>query len=347
MKFGPGIKLLIIGLLIATLFYIGYLVRTALLLIFISIVFAIIFSPCVTWIQRRRIRSWSPGRGAAILILLAAVLLAITVFLAFAAPPIAHDTQQMSSDVPKNLQSLQQSVRRLPFGPTVADRLNESRIQSWIQAGIKRAFGVVQGLVSGLMALLTLVLLTAYFLLDGRRAFEWAMAMVPAESRARLAETLQKGAERMQRWLYGQMILMLVLGSASAIVFGLLGIRYFYALAVFAGLANFIPILGPIATVVVAVLVAALDSWAKVLGVIIFYMVYQQVENAYLTPRIMRAAVDLPGITVIVALTIGGQLAGLLGAIVAVPTAALIATVMREYLMDHTPSTVMPSRRAA
>jgi predicted PurR-regulated permease PerM len=129
--------------------------------------------------------------------------------------------------------------------------------------------------------------------------------------------------------------------------FGLLGIRYFYALSVFAGVANFIPILGPIATVVIAGLVAALDSWAKVLGVIIFYLVYQQVESAYLTPRIMRAAVDLPGITVVIALTIGGQLAGLLGAIVAVPTAALIATVIDEYVMENNPSTVMPSKRAA
>ena len=347
MRLRPGTKLVILGLLVAMLFYVGYVVRTALLLIFISIVFAIIFSPWVAWIQRRRIHSWSPGRGAAILILLAAVLIAITAFLVFAAPPIAHDARQMTSDLPQDLDSLQQSVRRLPFGETLADRLNESRIRSWIQAGAQRTFSVVQGLVSGLTALLTLVLLTAYFMLDGRRAFDWAMAMIPAESRARLAGTLQKGAKRMQGWLYGQMILMLVLGSASALVFGLLGIRYFYALAVFAGLANFIPILGPIATVVIAGLIAALDSWAKVLGVVIFYLVYQQIENAYLTPRIMRAAVDLPGITVIVALAIGGELAGLLGAIVAVPTAALIATVVREYLMDQKPSTIMPSKRAA
>jgi len=68
-------------------------------------------------------------------------------------------------------------------------------------------------------------------------------------------------------------------------------------------------------------------------GVIIFYLVYQQVENAYLTPRIMRSAVDLPGVAVIVALTIGGELAGLLGAIVAVPTAALVATVVNDYLV--------------
>ena len=74
-----------------------------------------------------------------------------------------------------------------------------------------------------------------------------------------------------------------------------------------------------------------------VLGVFIFYFIYQQVENAYLTPRIMKEAVDLPGIAVIVALTIGGEMAGLLGAIVAVPTAALVATILNEYVVRQPP----------
>jgi predicted PurR-regulated permease PerM len=99
--------------------------------------------------------------------------------------------------------------------------------------------------------------------------------------------------------------------------------------------------------VVVAGTVAALDSWTKVLGVLIFYAVYQQVENAYLTPKIMRATVGLPGVAVIVALTIGGELAGLLGAIVAVPTAALVATVVNEYLANQPSPSAVESKRAA
>jgi predicted PurR-regulated permease PerM len=126
----------------------------------------------------------------------------------------------------------------------------------------------------------------------------------------------------------------------------LLKIRYFYALAVFAGLANFVPILGPIATVILASIVAALDSWGKVLGVIIFYAAYQQVESAFLTPRIMRSEVDLPGVAVIVALTIGGELAGLAGAIAAVPTAALVATLLDEYLVRKQPTSVVSERAA-
>lgn len=346
MTLASGAKLLAIGLFLALLLYLAYVVRTAELLIFVSMIFAITFSPWIEWIQRWHVRHWSPPRGVAILILLAMILTAITVFLAFAVPPIANDTQQMTRDLPHNVEELQQRVRQIPFGQSIASRLNEDRIRQWIESGIQQAFGFLKGVMSGLMALLTLVLLTAYFSLDGERAFRWAMSMVSDKSRARLASTLQRSAARMQRWLYGQVILMLILGASSAVVFGLLGVRYFYALAVFAGLANFVPILGPIATVLVASVVAALDSWTKVLGVVIFYAAYQQVENAYLTPRIMRAAVDLPGIAVIVALTIGGELAGLLGAIVAVPTAALIATIVDEYVVRQS-SPNIPSAHAA
>lgn len=346
MNLGLGAKLIAIAFLLVLLLYVAYVVRTAELLIFVSIIFAIIFSPWVGWIQRWHLRNWSLPRGAAILILLATILAALTMFLVFAVPPIARDTKQMTRDLPQNVNELQQKVRQFPFGHSIASRLNEPRIRQWIETGVQHAFGFLQGVMSGIMALFTLGLLTAYFILDGKRAFRWMMSMVSEKQRARLARTLELSAERMQRWLYGQLILMLILGLSSAIVFGLLRVRYFYALAVFAGLANFVPILGPIATVVLAGVVAALDSWAKVLGVVIFYAVYQQVENAYLTPRIMRTAVDLPGIAVIVALTVGGELAGLLGAIVAVPTAALVATIVDEYLVQRSQPTI-PSTRAA
>jgi predicted PurR-regulated permease PerM len=328
-------RTVIFGLSLALLLYIGYVVRTAVLLILVSIILSIVFVPLVNNIRRIRLWRWLPSKGAAILILLGIILVALGVFFAFVVPSITHDTQQLAHDLPQNLQSLQEKVRQIPFGKAVAARLNENGIRQWMEAGLQKAFGFLRGVISGAMALLTLVLLIAYFMLDGDRAFRWAMSLVPATAQDRLAETLQQGARRMQRWLYGQLTLMVILGSSSALVFGLLGVRYFYAIAIFAGVANFVPILGPIATVVVAGLVAALDSWAKVLGVLIFYAVYQQIENAYLTPKIMRAAVNLPGVAVIVALTIGGELAGLLGAIIAVPTAALIATIVNEYFEQH------------
>ena len=124
---------------------------------------------------------------------------------------------------------------------------------------------------------------------------------------------------------------MLILGVASSIVFGLLHVRYFLLLGFLMGLFNFIPIAGGVITIVVAAGVAALDSWTKMAVVLSFYAIYVNVENAVLTPRIMRSSGNLMGLTVLVALLIGTALAGGVGALVAVPTAALISVLLDEY----------------
>jgi predicted PurR-regulated permease PerM len=137
----------------------------------------------------------------------------------------------------------------------------------------------------------------------------------------------------MSFWLLGQASLMLILGLLSALVLGLLDVRYYSALAVFAGLANVVPIVGPVATVIVAGVVAVFDGVGKLLAVVAFYITYQQIENAVLVPRIMKKTVDLPPLAIISALSLGGALAGILGALIAVPSAALAAVLIEEYLV--------------
>ena len=87
-----------------------------------------------------------------------------------------------------------------------------------------------------------------------------------------------------------------------------------------------------------ALLVAAIDSWGRVLGVAIFYLVYLQIENSFLTPRIMRNSVGLPGLAILVALLMGSALGGVPGALVSVPTAALVAVLVDEYLVYKKPA---------
>jgi predicted PurR-regulated permease PerM len=128
---------------------------------------------------------------------------------------------------------------------------------------------------------------------------------------------------------------MLILGVTSCIVFGFLHVRYFMLLGILMGLFNIIPIAGGVLTILLAAGVAALDSWTKMFGVFIFYIIYLNIENAVITPRIMRSSVDLMGLTVLVALLLGTALAGIVGALVAVPTAALIAVVLEEYAVQH------------
>ena len=137
----------------------------------------------------------------------------------------------------------------------------------------------------------------------------------------------------MEKWLIGQASLMLILGAASTILYLSLGVRYAYGLGVLTGLLNIVPVLGVAVSIVLAVLVAAIDSWGRVLGVAIFFLVCLQIENSWLIPRIMKNRVDLPALAIFVALLLGSALEGIVGAMVAIPTAVLVAVLLDEYLV--------------
>jgi predicted PurR-regulated permease PerM len=315
------------------LLYVLWVLRDTVLLIYIGILFAMIFTPAVQSIQNLRIRRWSPGRGTAIFILLgmAAGVIALVAF--FIVPPIVGNIQEFLQDLPAEANNLADRIRQLPFGSRIVEHFNFENIPRYVETFLQRGFTVVRSLAGALLNFSLILILTIYFILDGPRSFEWAMSLFPAENRVHLRQTLRDAQVRVHKWLTGQLLLMLALGGSSAIVLGILHVRYFYALALFAGIANFVPVIGPTVSIVLAGSVAAFDSWLKMLIVVIFYLVYLQVENVYLAPRIMQSTIGLPGVAVIVALAIGGALAGVLGALVAVPSAALLATLMDEYMV--------------
>lgn len=314
---------LVIGL------YVAWLVRDVLLLVYISALFAVVVSPAVRFVQRLKIGSWNPSRGFSIIVIILLGLGGLVIFITFAVPPIYRDMAGLASDWPHRLSALVNHVRTLPL----LDKFDPQALQQHLTNTVGGIVGFFMGVAGGVMWFFSWLILTAYFIVDGDRAFHWAMSLFPARQRRRLESAMLRAEGRVRHWLLGQGLLMLILGSLSALVFGLLRIKYFYALAVFAGLANIVPIVGPLASLSLAALVAAMDTWEKVLGVVIFYAIYQQIENAFLTPRIMRSTVDLPPLAVIIALSIGGSLAGVLGALVAVPTAALVAVMIDEYVV--------------
>lgn len=309
--------------------YVAWLARNVLLLIYVSALFAVVISPAIRMVQRVHFGSWRPGRGLSIVVVIVAGIVLVSVVFAFVLPPIFHDVQSFANDWPRHSAELGERLRKVP---SIA-RLDSTAIQQHIGTALGGAVGIFTGIAGGLFWFFSWLILTAYFIIDGDRAFHWLMSLFPSRTRERLQPTLLRAEGRMRHWLVGQGALMLILGCTSLVAFWALKIKYFYALAVFAGMANIVPIIGPLASVTLAASVAAFDSWTKLLGVLIFYFVYQQVENAFLTPRIMKTTVDLPALAVIIALSFGGALAGVLGALVAVPTAAVVAVFLDEYLV--------------
>lgn len=308
--------------------------RDVLLLVYVSALFAVVLMPVVNGIVRFEMRGGRRvSRGLAITILIGSAILLITVLLAIGLPPVIRDIRQFANDLPQRLPEMVNRLRRLPM----ADRLGiddmAQRIENALSATAGYLIASAPKWAARIFDILTAIVLCVYFMLEGDHAYQWIMSLLAIPDRLRLAVTLEKAEIRMSRWLFGQTLLMLILGVTSTVAFGLLHVRYFVMLGVLMGLMNIIPIAGGIITISIVCAIAALDSWTRSAGVLVFYLIYVNIENAYLTPRIMRSSVNLMGLSVLIALLAGTALAGVVGALVAVPTAALISVLADEYIV--------------
>jgi len=316
---------------VALLLWLLYLARDVVMLVYVSALFAVVVTPALEAMQRARIGRWHPSRAVALVVLLVVGLGALSLFGMLAFPPIFRDIRAFAQDFPSMAARLSERLHNLPGGAEVDINAIQERAASLLGG----ALGVIGKVAGGVFGFFSFIILTAYFVFDGERAFHWGLSLFPREYRPRLEATFIRGESRMRHWLVGQAALMLILGVTAGITFALLGVRYAIALAVITGLLNIIPIVGPLIAAVLVSLVALISGWQVMLGVIIFFIAYQQVESALLTPRIMRYSVDLPGLAVIIALSLGGTLAGIIGALVAVPTAALLAVFVDEYVIGR------------
>ena len=318
--------------------YAAYIVRSVLLLIYVSALFAVVLSPVIQLIGRIHIGKWRPGHGIALLILILGLATVLTLFLVFALPPLFHDARSMAAEWPHRLTEISNKARAIPF----LQGLDITKLDDYIAAISGGAFGFFTGVAGSLFALFTGIVLTSYFIIDGEQVFAWAITLMPIDQRERLSRTLLRAEDRLRHWLVGQLALMVSLGTCVGLVFGFMHVKYYYVLAAFAAITNMVPVVGALTSLALSSIVAAFDSWHKLVGVLIFYAIYYQLENAFLAPRIMRTTVDLPPLGVITALMIGGAMAGILGALVAVPTAALVAVLVDEYVIQKHGAVITP-----
>ncbi len=305
--------------------------RKEVLILYVAALFAAVLMPIVTRITEFEYHGRHASRPAAIFLLIVAVGFILTIFFTVGLPPVMRDLSAFSDELPNRIPRIVAHIKRVP----IADKIGIDSIVQRTEAAVTATAGyVVTSLpnwLSHIFDILSTSFLCIYFMLEGENAYRFFLSLFPSAQRRRLDATLQRADRKVSKWLLGQGSLMLVLGISSTIVFGILHVRYFVLLGFLMGLFNIIPIAGGVITIILAAGVAALDSWAKMGGVLLFYVIYVNVENAFLTPRIMRSSVDLMGLTILVALLLGTALAGIVGALVAVPTAAIVSVLLEEY----------------
>jgi predicted PurR-regulated permease PerM len=314
---------------------VAWQLRHEIALLYVSALFAVVLMPVLRGVQMIKIGKWSPGRGSAIAIILLAVSGLITLFVLFALPPVISDAREFVKELPTRGPEMLNRLKHLPFASHLNVSALNARLQDYASNFITYIVASVSTWASGIFKILTGIVLTIYFMLEGEKAYHWILSFFAQPGRERLNKTLLKADVRMGRWLLGQGTLMLILGVYSTVVFTLLHVRYSYALGVLMGVFNIIPVIGAMVSMALVIIAAAMDSWMRVLYVLIAYGIYAQVENSYLTPKIMQSSVDLPGLAIIVSLLIGSAIDGVVGAMVSVPTAVLVAVVIDEYVVQH------------
>ena len=307
-------------------------------ILYVSALFAVVLMPIVGWICRLKIRGWHPNRGLGILLMFLGVALLLALFFFFALPPVLRDLREALTELPQRLPQLVGKIKHIPMADKLGLDTIATRLQGAITATAGYLFAALPNWLAHIFDVLTALFLCVYFMLEGEHAYSFFLSLVPVESRHRLDKTLRKAELKMSKWLLGQGLLMLILGLSSTVAFGIFHVRYFVLLGVLMGLLNIIPVAGAIIGMTLVCIVASLDSWGRLLEVVIFYAVYANVENGFITPRVMRSSVDLSGLTVLVALLFGSALAGVVGALVAVPTAALVVVLLEEYAVSEAQS---------
>ena len=326
-----GVGATIGGLLLSWLIY---TVRDTLITIYISALFAMGISPLVRMIERQRVIPIGPRlpRWLAILVVYAAVIGVIVTLGMILLPPLIVEAEELWETLPDRVQQVQETLVRLGIlrQPITLGEAVRQAPASGSASAFATIFGAIRNVVGGIFGVISVLLLTFYMLVESREIRSFFVRLFPVHQRKRVALMSDTVTGKVSAWLGGQLMLSLIIGTTSAIGLWVLGVPYVSVLALISAVGEMIPMVGPILAAVPAILVAVTVSPGLAVAVAIFFILQQQLENTVLVPRIMGRQVGLSAVGVIIALGIGSQLLGIVGAILSVPTAAIVQVLFDE-----------------
>lgn len=316
------------GFLLAGFFL--YMIRDIIALFFMSLVLASIINPLASWCQSK---GWS--RGGAVLVLYALILALIGVIMTLLVPAVVTETRDLLHNADGiwasflgTLGPLRHFVAAQGLGDSLGGAL--SSVASGLNVAAGGIVATIRGLVGGL-ASLVIVLVVAFYLVVSEDALKRLFrAVAPEAYQPYLVDLFQRIERAVGGWVRGQLILSVIIGIAVYVTLKILGVKYALVLALVAGVAEAIPYIGPIFSAIPAILIALTQSPVLGMLVAVMYVVIQQVENHVLVPKVMQKVTGLHPIVSIFAMLIGVKVAGLVGALLAIPVAMMLGIVVGD-----------------
>ncbi|MFP3960734.1 AI-2E family transporter [Actinomadura fulvescens] len=308
--------------------------KSVLVMITVAMFLAVGLNPAV-----ERLRRVGLPRGLAVGMVFLGVILFFAGFVASLVQPVSEQTTELRKNIPGYVKQLQENERLAEWDKryglldraekTVNSEGFQDQLTSW-------ATGIGKVAVNGLFQTLTILILTLYFLSSLPQIKTFFYRLAPRSRRARVALLGDEILDRIGGYVAGQFTIAFIAGLTTYIFLSIIGMKYALALALIVAVTDLIPLIGATIGAVVVTLVAFLTgSLTDGIVCIVFYIIYQQVENYLVYPRVMKRTVDVQPAVTIVAALIGGALLGVVGALLAIPTAASIALLIREVVVPR------------
>lgn len=290
-------------------------------LLFAAIVVGEAVTPLVDRLSR-----WMP-RGLVVLLLYLALVALLALAIWFIAPRIVEQGQQLISDLPSSSEEAEESLAEIGVD-TDAD------IWTTVQDNIGRFTTVLVSIpirvVSSVAEIVLISFMSAYWLVARDPLRSFLTSLVPDEKKPGMNRVMTSMSATVGGYVRGVGIGAVIVGVGAYIGLAVLGVQFAAILAVLAAFGEVIPIVGPIVTAIPAIVVAFLDSPTLALLVAIYYLVLQQVESNLIVPNVMSSQADIPPILVIAAISAGGGIGGILGAVIAIPLVGIIRVLILQ-----------------
>jgi predicted PurR-regulated permease PerM len=321
--------LVILGVLL--LAYLLYRVRSVALAVFLGFFLAVGFDPFLVRLEKRGLR-----RGLAVLVFFVLVFLVVGGFAFIALQPLVSQLQELVSSLPDLVDRL--SNRNSAIGQFLQESNAEqaakdalSKVPGYVATSVGTVFGILGAIVGGIFSFFTVFALTAYFMLALPRMRAFAERALNNPDRV---QVMSEALGKVGGYVTGQLTICALAGVSSFIVMTVIGVPYAAVLAVAVAVFDAIPQVGATIGAVVCTLVALTDTWLVALLTLVWFLIYQQLENYLIGPRVFSRAVNLSPVAVFIAVLVGASLAGVIGALVALPVTAALKTVFGYTFRD-------------
>ncbi len=335
-RFRARTVLSVLGIILAVAILVEVVLisRQVLTWVLIALFFALALNPAVDWLQRRGVKKRGLAVGLVYIVVFAAIALVGYVFV----PPLIDQINHLVDKIPDYIHDLTKGKGKLGF--LERDYHIVEKVEDALhKGGASKLFGfsgtaisITKSVVTIVVAIVTITFMTFFMLLEGPMWVNRGIGLLPEKSRPRWRGVGRDIYRTVGGYVFGNVLISVIAGGSAAIVLFIMGVPLPVALGLLVGLFDLIPLAGATLALIVVGTIAFLHSIPAGIVVVAFFIVYQQVENHVLQPVIYGKTVKLSPLTVLIAVLVGAALAGIIGALAAIPIAGGIQVVIRDLL---------------